>query len=179
MARKTTIWQALKNAAGTPDASPRQMLTDLFGSGPRGGVNTTKAATSLGVSQSTVRRWAREGLPSNTGGQAMQRRHQRWLNESQAGRQAALGGPNSPILQAGSVKLTGKIKISAGDARSDRVRTTNFDLDANAMAMLAHVAATGSRGDLQIAFEHVASDRFGGADVSIDVHNLSFSPGKD
>ena len=60
-----SVWQAMKDLAGTSTSPPaREMLQDLFGTGRRGGPDTARAAQRLGVSRSTVQRWARTGLPN-------------------------------------------------------------------------------------------------------------------
>lgn len=170
------IWQALTSAAGpAAPAEPAEMLRDLYGTGPRGGINTGRAAEKLGVSRRTVQRWARDGIPANPSGRSLRQRHNRW-NRSTAGQTKALGPAGEQMRRRGAgVTFTGKIKISGGDSRSTVSRSTGWALSSDDMALVLDAAVTGSRADLQAALEHVSQNSFGGGSLQLDIDTIKFT----
>lgn len=168
-----SVWQAMKQLADTAGPAPAaEVLQDLFGAGRRGGPNTARAAAQLGVSRSTVQRWARSGLPNTATARRLQTRHRRWLNESKAGRAKT----TDRIAQRGGMAVTfhGKVRIS-NDARNNQVRHFSYTLTPGNTDLLTGIAATGDRTDLHAAFEYVTTDEvFRGGSAQLEISNVFF-----
>src|SRR5690625_939931 len=82
------------------DAQPAGLITDLYGTGSRGGPNTKAAAHALGVSRRTVQRWIKAGrLPATSRGAGrLARTHRQW--QAQQAAQAAALSESGPLWQA-------------------------------------------------------------------------------
>jgi hypothetical protein len=174
---RSKIWDALVRAAGGAPSTPPphdQMLRDLYGAGPRGGLNAAKAAKAFGKSERTIRRWAREGVPASSA-RSLERRHSRWRRESEAGRRAALGSAAAAMAQRGlAVAYKGKILISGADPRNTTSRTTSFTIAPDRASVLLDAAISGSRADLHAALEWAAEDAFSGS-VQFVIDDIRFS----
>lgn len=80
------------------EASPGGLLAAAFGRGPRGGaVNARAAADALGVSPTTVRRWAAGTQAPSKGHLADLRRTARRMTDTQKGRRAATADLRSAV----------------------------------------------------------------------------------
>ena len=169
-----SVWQAMKDLAGTSQPPPAaEMLRDLFGVGRRGGPDTARAAQRLGVSRSTIQRWARTGLPNTPTARRLQTRHRRWLNETKAGRAKT----TDRIAQRGGIAVTfhGKVRIS-NDSRNNQARHFSYTLTPGNTDLLTGVAATGDRTDLHAAFEYVTTDEvFRGGSAQLDINDVFFN----
>lgn len=160
-----SIWQAIRQAAGPqPKPDTRTMLQQLYGSGPRGGLNTKRAADRLGVSERTVRRWAKTGAPNSTGGQRLRSSHQRWARTA-AGRVANLNA--SKIQDGANVAFLGTVTIS----KDTRERGLHFALNRDDITTLLE-AARGGNTDLHAALEQVASSKGFGGEVHLEIKDL-------
>lgn len=169
------VWQAMKDAAGTPTKpTAREVLGDLFGT-KAGTPDTTKAANKLGVSRRTIQRWIQQDkLPANAKGQALAKRHQRWENESKAGQAKVFSAVADKAGATGlSVQFRGKIAISS-DRRNGQSRSIGFALSSDEVAFLA-AAGEGGRADLHAAFEHIAGGKGFGGSVQLDIDDLKFT----
>ena len=60
--RAEALWGALQKTPDKP-ATPASMVRDLYGLTRRGTPDTRTAARQLGVSQRTVQRWIKQGMP--------------------------------------------------------------------------------------------------------------------
>ena len=120
------IWAAIRPPAGAPQPparTPREMVTDLYGTTPRGAANTAGAATALGTSQRTIQRWIRAGLPRRSAAaEQLTSSHREWRDSTPAGRRQSMTARQTRRLRrnGGTVAFFGRIQIS----RDDRVRAT-------------------------------------------------------
>lgn len=145
------------------------MLLTLYGEGQRGGVNARKAATKLGVSERTIRRWAKDGLPATEAAKKLETRHKRW-QRGPKGRENALQGRMNTFQQRGAAAtLKGDVAIS-GDRRH---RQLNLALTAADMTVLRDVAVHGNESDLKAAMEQIVGQQFGGS-VTLELDALDF-----
>ncbi len=165
------FFDALRGGPAQP-ADSRDMLAHLYGHGRRGGVNTKAAAQDLGVSERTVRRWAREGLPASVAADKLRSEHSRW-EDTPAGRENALGGRLDTFRDSGAaVTMVGGVIIS-GDDRG--TRQLNMAFDPAEMALLADVAIHGGgEADMKAAMEYLVGQKFGGS-VDLNLNQLDFS----
>lgn len=172
---RSKIWDALTTASGGQVTPPGhdQMLRDLYGLGPRGGLNASKAAKAFGRSERTIRRWSRQGVPAGEV-RSLERRHARWRRETEAGRRAAIGSAAAAFRQRGiSVGLVGKILVSGTDPRNSSSRRTSFTITPERAEQVIEAALSGTRADLQNAFEWAAEKAFGGP-VQFVIDDLEF-----
>lgn len=161
------VWAAFGRPQAT-EPTPREVLTDLYGTGPRGGLNTKAAAAELGVSERTVRRWAHTGIPSNAHGQALKTQHQDWQH-SPEGREAAMNTRRESRLRGRGTTLsfTGVIKISSDVRR----RSTDLVLSAEQVGPIIDALLAGNDDAALDALEDAFGDAFGGS-VSLAIENL-------
>lgn len=168
-----SIMDTLKNfGTGGQPPTPAEVITRLYGRGPRGGINTRAAAADLGVSARTVRRWAQQGIPASAGGARLQSDYRTW-EASPAGKTVALEGVEQAKRdQPMAVAFYGKVIIS-NDPRNATNRSLSFTLSPAESNLLLDTARAGGEADLQAALEYIASSKGFGGGVSLDIHDLN------
>ena len=167
-----SILETLQNfGTGGQPPTPAQVLTRLYGTGPRGGLNTRAAAAALGVSARTVRRWAQQGIPASAGGQQLQTTYQAW-EASPAGRAVTLEGVEAAKRgQPMAIAFRGKVIIS-NDPRNNINRSLSFTLSPAETNMLLDAGRVGGEPNLHAALEYIAAGKGFGGSVSLDITDL-------
>lgn len=168
-----SILQTLQNlgTGGQPPAAA-DIITRIYGTGRRGGLNAQAAAADLGVSARTVRRWAQQGIPASAGGGRLQDTYQTWTN-TDAGRAAALQGADTAKRdQPMAVAFYGKVIIS-NDPRNRVNRSLSFTLSPAESNLLLDTARAGGEADLHAALEYLASSKGFGGSVTLDITDLN------
>lgn len=169
--RLGALWAAVRKSPDRP-ASADNLVRDMYGLSPRGGPNTKAAAQDLGVSQRTVQRWIKDGMPkgrSRSGGpEQLKADHQAWKNSS-AGRRAALSPRREARLrnQGTSMVFFGKISIS-GDQRR---RSTTVDITGTQMGQIIDANLAADDVAAHAALEDAFGNAFGGS-VSLEIDRL-------
>ncbi len=167
-----TVFDTLRQFGGGGAApGPAEIIRRLYGTGPRGGLNTTAAAADLGVSARTVRRWALQGIPASPAGGQIRQNYQTW-ETTPTGRDTILRAVNTAKRdQITAVTFLGKVIIS-NDNRNNTIRTLNFTLSPAETNLLLDTARVGSEADLHAALEYLAGEHgLGGA--SLDIADLN------
>lgn len=167
--RGQALWDALRK---TPEraAAPGSMIRDLFGVTRRGTPNTKAAAEQLGVSQRTVQRWVKQGLPKRSGAaEGLAQRHTTWRN-SPEGRRARLSPRRESRLRNKGTTMVfyGKIGISADQRR----RGTSVLIDGERMGQIIDASLAG---DDQLALDRLEDafgDSFGGSVSLVEIEQL-------
>lgn len=168
-----SIMETLKNfgTGGEPPTSAT-VITRLYGTGPRGGINTRAAAADLGVSARTVRRWAHQGIPASAGGTRLQHDYRAW-EDTPVGKSVTLEAVESAKRnQPMAMAFYGKVIISS-DPRNATNRSLSFTLSPSESNLLLDTAQAGGEADLQAALEHIASTKGFGGGVSLDIADLN------
>lgn len=149
-----------------PDA--RTLLSDLYGTNARGGVDAKAAAADLGVSERTIRRWAKDGIPSHSKGENVRQSHQEYRNSAE-GRAAGMNSRREARLRNSgtTLSLNGMVKIS-GDKRHRKV---NIPLDGQAMGDILDALLAGNDLAARDALDDALADFFGG-EVEVDLDAL-------
>lgn len=165
-----SVWTALVAKAAAlgggrridPDTTTQ--IRELYGSGPRGGLNVTAAAADLGVSASTIRRWARtDTVPNSAGGGA--------FVTTWDGSNAARGHTDlTAAATGGSVVFRGVVAVS-NDRRN---RTLNMYFDADQINQLIAAGQQSDAAALAVLEDLTASHGFGG-DVSLTIQDLKIT----
>lgn len=161
------LWQGV-GRVDDREPEARELLIDLYGANARGGVDTKAAAAELGVSERTVRRWAKDGIPEHAKGSAVRDGHQEWRNTPE-GREAKMNTRRESRLRnkGTTIKFNGRIKIS-GD---NRHRKVNIPLDGEAMSDILDALLAGNDDAARDALNDAFADFFGG-DVDFDLDAL-------
>ena len=161
------IWAALGRVPDKP-VDDRSLLADLFGRNTRGGVDTKTAARELEVSERTVRRWAKDGIPSHEKGNLARERHEQWRNSPQ-GRKQQLNPRREARLRkhGGQLKFYGGVKISSDKRR----RKVNLDLSQAQMNALMDATLSGDDAAALAVLEQIAGEMFGGS-VDLEIESL-------
>lgn len=163
------LWAALRK---TPDraADAGSMVRDLYGSSPRGGPNTRAAAEALGVSQRTVQRWIKTGMPKrpSEAAERLKGGHQAWAG-TPAARRARLSPRREARLRhkGTSMVFFGTIAIS-GDRRR---RSTTVDITGDQMGRMLDAALANDDAAAHRALEDAFGAAFGGS-VSLTIEQL-------
>lgn len=165
------IWAAAVPTSGRP-ATPRAMITKLFGRNSRGGPDTKTAADQLGVSQRTVQKWIHNRrTPTSSGGDQLRTQYQGWQH-TPAGRKSTLGRKNRDrLLSTRRITFSGTLAVS-GDVRkrnSMEIEVANPQLMANLVDQLG----AGDDPGTHRALEDLIGDPFGG-DVSVRIDKIEF-----
>lgn len=85
-----SIWETLKQfGRGGPPPTPAEMISRVYGTGPRGGLNTRTAAADLGVSPAQCPAGSRRH-PRLRRRHELQRSYRDWEDTTPAGRAVAL-----------------------------------------------------------------------------------------
>ncbi|MDN5803468.1 MAG: helix-turn-helix domain-containing protein [Microlunatus sp.] len=168
-----SILETLQNfGTGGQPPTPAAVLTRLYGTGPRGGLNTRAAAADLGVSARTVRRWAHQGIPASAGGRQLQTAYQNW-ETSPSGRAVTLEGVEAGKRdQPMAITFRGKVIIS-DDPRNNTNRSLSFALSPAETNLLLDAGRTGGEPDLHAALEYIAASKGFGGSVSLDIIDLN------
>lgn len=164
------VWDALVAKAARAggglrsDPDTASQLRELYGSGPRGGLNVTAAAAGLGVSVSTIRRWARTNtVPNSPAGGA--------FVTIWDGSNAARGHTDlTAAATGGAVVFRGVVEVSS-DRRN---RTLNMFFDADQMGLLIAAGQQSDAAALAVLEDLTASHGFGG-DVSLSIQDLKIT----
>lgn len=170
------IWAAIRPPAGAPQPparTPREMVTDLYGTTPRGAANTAGAATALGTSQRTIQRWIRVGLPRRSAAaEQLSSSHREWRDSTPAGRRQSMTARQTRRLRrnGGTVAFFGRIQIS----RDDRVRATTVAISPARMRQIMDATLAGDDPAALAALEAAFSDAFGGS-VSLEISSLELT----
>lgn len=163
------VWGAMRKTR--EDNSPAGMISALYGSTSRGRPDTRAAAAALGVSQRTVQRWVKEGLPASSrsgGAERLAAGHQQWKNSAD-GRRAQLSPRRESRLrnQGTSMVFFGKIAVSS-DPRNQVRRSTTIDISGESMGRILDAALRGDDLGAHDALEDAFGEAFGGS-VSLEI----------
>lgn len=162
------LWAAIGRDAATEPGDARALLTDLYGTNRRGGVNTRAAAAALGVSARTVQRWVKTGrLPENANGQRARRD---WRASGQA-RAARMNPRREARLRNRGTNITfkGLITVSRSDRRR---RSVSLELDGEQLGAILDALLAGNDQAAHDALEDAFSEALGG-DVELVIESLS------
>lgn len=156
-----TLWEALSRKAKPVSVSPRERITDLYGTDPRGRPNTRAAAEDLGVSQRTIQRWLKaDREPSSPAGRQLTHQHQSWRS-SAAGRAGQINSRREARLRKSgtTIQYKGLIAISA----DRRKRNTSVLLTGEQMSTILDATQAGDDDAALSALEDAFGDVFGGS----------------
>lgn len=163
------LWAAIRKSPDRPDTA-QSMVRDLYGTAPRGGLNTRAAAEALGVSQRTVQRWIKTGqLPARSeAAEQLQNTHQAWKATPEA-RQAAMSPRREARLRNKGTTMVfhGMIAISADKRR----RSTTVDLTGEQMSRILDAALANDDVLAHQELEAAFGSAFGGS-VSLEIDQL-------
>jgi hypothetical protein len=163
------LWDAVRK---TPEKAPtpESMVRDVYGVSRRGTPDTRAAAQQLGVSQRTVQRWLKEGMPRRSpAADALAQRHRGW-RDSAAGRRARLSTRRESRLRnkGTSMLFYGKVRISADERR----RGTTVTIDGERMGRMLDAALAGNDQLALAELEDAFGDAFGGSVTLVDIEQL-------
>lgn len=164
------VWNALVAKAAAlgggrrADPDTATQIRELYGTGPRGGLNVTAAAADLGVSVSTIRRWTRTNtIPNSPAGGA--------FVTTWDGSNAARGHTDlTAAATGGAVVFRGVVQVSS-DRRN---RTLNMYFDTDQINQLITASQQSDTAALAVLEELTASHGFGG-DVSLTIQDLKIT----
>lgn len=162
------LWGALRKTR--ENNSPGAMVESLYGRTARGGPDTRAAAADLGVSQRTVQRWIKDGLPAarSAGADQLAAGHDQWKNAPE-GRRAQLSPRREARLrnQGTSMVFFGKIAVSS-DPRNAARRSTTITIGGEQMGAILDAALAGDDRGAHAALEDAFGEAFGGS-VSLEI----------
>lgn len=167
--RAEALWAAVRKTREKAP-TPESMVRDLYGQTPRGKPDTKEAANQLGVSQRTVQRWLKQGMPRRSeAADQLQQRHGSWRN-SAAGRRARLGTRREARLRNKGTTMVfyGKVRISADERR----RGTTVTIDGNRMGQILDAALDGNDQLALARLEDAFGDAFGGSVSLVEIDQL-------
>lgn len=167
--RAEALWAAVRK---TPEKAPTpgSMVADLFGRTRRGTPDTKAAAAQLGVSQRTVQRWVKEGMPRrSTAADGLTRQHGAW-RDSADGRRARLSTRREARLRSKGTQMVfyGTVRISS----DQRKRGTTVTLDGNRMGQILDAALAGNDRLALARLEDAFGDAFGGSVDLVEIDQL-------
>jgi hypothetical protein len=163
------LWDAVRK---TPERAPTptSMISDVYGTTARGGPDTRAAATQLGVSQRTVQRWLKQGLPQRSAAaDGLRQGHANW-RDSAGGRRARLSTRREARLRnkGTSMVFFGKVRISSDERR----RGTTVFLDGTQMGQILDASLDGNDQLALSRLEDAFGDSFGGSVTLVDIEQL-------
>lgn len=164
------VWKAIGRAPAS--TAPRDVLTDLYGTGPRGGLNTAAARADLGVSESTIRRWAKHGIPDNQNGSQVRDKHVEH-NASPEVREAKMNPRREARIRKNgmTVKFKGKIRISK-TVRDYSTRELELALSPDQAASILDALLAGNDAAAHEALEDAFGDAGFGGSISMAIESL-------
>jgi hypothetical protein len=169
--RAEALWDAVRK---TPEKAPapESMVRDLYGVTRRGTPDTKTAAEQLGVSQRTVQRWLKQGLPRrprSTGPDRLRQAHRAW-KASPAGRRAALSPRREARLRnkGTSMVFYGTVRVSADQRR----RGTTVTIGGQRMGQILDATLAGNDQLALARLEDAFGDAFGGSVTLVDIEQL-------
>jgi transposase-like protein len=177
--RPSKIFSAFLGSAARPKPgrppTVNKMVRDLFGSSRRK-PNIHAAAADLGVHQSTVRRWLRQGKLPTRGPNAgvMEHRHQQW-QQTPAGRAARISPAARRRLEQSSsvmISFTGRIRVSAKDRGARVTRHTDFAIDAKDALAILEAEIAGDTTKAHQLLQDASGDAFAGGTVGLDIDKM-------
>ena len=163
------LWAAVRKSPDKP-ATPGSMIQDVFGVTRRGTPDTKAAAAALGVSQRTVQRWVKEGMPKRSGAaDGLVQQHGQWRN-SAAGRRARLSTRREARLrkQGTTMVFYGKVRISS----DERKRGTTVSVDGDRMGQIIDAALAGNDQLALARLEDAFGESFGGSVSLVEIDQL-------
>lgn len=169
LSRGEALWAAVRKTPERP-ATPGSMVQDLFGVTARGTPDTRAAAQQLGVSQRTVQRWVKQGMPRrSSAADGLGERHRAW-RDSAAGRRARLSTRREARLRNKGTQMVfyGKIRVSSDERR----RATTLTIGPERMAQILDAALAGNDQDALARLEDAFGDAFGGSVSLVDIEQL-------
>lgn len=167
--RAAALWDAVRKTPERP-ATPAAMVQDVFGVTGRGTPNTKAAAAALGVSQRTVQRWVKEGMPKRSGAaDGLVQQHAQW-RDSPAGRRARLSTRREARLrkQGTTMNFYGKVRISS----DERKRSTTVSIDGDRMGAIIDAALAGNDQLALARLEDAFGESFGGSVSLVEIDQL-------
>lgn len=159
--------------AGKPERPTlRTQLAQVYGQNARGGPDTARAATLLGVSQRTVQRWVKAGkLPESAHGRVAADDITGWRDSSE-GRAQLLGPRRSERLatQGFTAAVSGVFTVS----KDKRRRTVEAAIDPEHARDIVDALRSGDDAAAHRALEDAYGDAFGGS-VKIDLEGMEIT----
>lgn len=167
--RAEALWAAIRKTPERP-ATPRSMISEVFGLTPRGTPNTRAAAAELGVSQRTVQRWIKEGMPTRSAAaDDLAQRHATWLDSAE-GRRARLSTRREARLRNKGTTMVfyGRVRVSADDRR----RGTTVTIDGDRMGGIIDAELAGNDQLALSRLEDAFGESFGGSVTLVEIEQL-------
>jgi len=161
------VWAAFGRTAADEPTDVRTLLSDLYGTNQRGGVDAKTAGAELGVSARTVQRWVKaDRLPQNANG-TKARSDWRASADVRAGRMNARR--EQRLRSKGTtIRFTGTLKVST----DSRKRTDlPIELTPEQTSDILDALLAGNDEDARIALEDAFGDALGG-DVELAIEAL-------
>ncbi|WP_203338643.1 hypothetical protein [Nocardioides limicola] len=167
--RAEALWAAVRK---TPEKrpTPESMVRDLYGQTRRGSPNTKGAAAQLGVSQRTVQRWLKQGMPKRSAAaENLTQQHGSW-RASPAGRRARLSTRRESRLRNKGTQMVfyGKVRISADERR----RGTTVTIGPERMAQILDAALAADDQLALASLEEAFGEAFGGSVTLVEIDQL-------
>ena len=167
--RAEALWDAVRK---TPEktSTPESMVRDLYGETRRGTPDTKAAAEQLGLSQRTVQRWLKQGMPKkSSAADNLNQQHGTWRN-GPAGRRARLSPRREARLRNKGTQMVfyGKVRISA----DERKRGTTLTVDGERMGQILDAALAGNDQLALARLEDAFGDAFGGSVTLVEIDQL-------
>ena len=163
------LWAAVRKTR-EPAATPATMVRDLFGVTRRGTPDTRAAAAQLGVSQRTVQRWIKLGMPAKSAVAAgLAQQHETW-RAGPAGRRARLSTRREARLRNQGTQMVfyGRVRISS----DTRKRGTTVTISPERMGLILDATLAGNDQAAFKELEGAFGDAFGGSVTLLDVEQL-------
>lgn len=158
----------------TPNPRPKRLITETYGTGPRGGPNVRGAARDLGVHPSTVYRWLKQGPPKRPTA-AIDQLRATWRN-SPKGRRAAISTGRRQRLTAGTAPIGGSVRgnvwIDTSDPRNGQARGFNFTMSPEDSRRMMEALLAGDDATAHRIWQ--SSLQGFGASVDVDIQSIEF-----
>ncbi|MGL5826244.1 MAG: helix-turn-helix domain-containing protein [Nocardioides sp.] len=167
--RAEALWAAVRKASEKAP-TPGSMVLDLFGVTRRGTPNSKEAAERLGVSQRTVQRWIKQGMPMRSSAAAdLAQQHGSWRS-SPGGRRARLSTRRESRLRNKGTQMVfyGKVRVSS-DVRK---RGTTVTVDPERMGQILDASLAGNDQLALGRLEDAFGDAFGGSVTLVEIDKL-------
>ncbi len=156
-----------------PARTPRDMVSDLYGTTPRGAANTAAAATALWTSQRTIQRSIRAGLPRRSpAAEQLSGSHRTWRDTTPEGRRQSMTPRQTRRLRRNGAM--GGVLRADQNLPQRPVRETTVAISAARMRQIMDATLAGDDAASLTALEAAFSDAFGGS-VSLEVSSLDLT----